>query len=253
MHTGHIVSSSRLVHGAERARLAARGAIAVDMESAWLRGAGGGRPFAVLRVVVDTPATRLSHPVEALRGYLRAQRALRRAVPALLDWARAAGDRRVTLASPRSFCAGAQRAIETVERALELFGPPVYVRKQIVHNIHVVEDLQRRGARFVDSLDQIPPGSLCVFSAHGVSPVVRRKAAALGLRVIDATCPLVAKVHREAQQFAASGHRIVLIGHPGHEEVEGTIGEAPGVDGGRAGPPPTSTIWSSRRTAGWPT
>ena len=157
VHTGQVVSSSRLVHGAERARLAARGALAVDMESAWLAGAAGGRPFAVLRVVVDTPATRLSHPLEAMRGYVRAQRVLRRAVPALVGWARAAGERRVLLASPRSFCAGAQRAIETVERALDLFGPPVYVRKQIVHNRHVVEELQRRGARFVDSLDQIPP------------------------------------------------------------------------------------------------
>ncbi len=229
VHAGHVVSSTRIVHGSQRVRLAARGAIAVDMESAWLSGAAGGRPLAVLRVVGDTPSTRLRHPLAAARGLLEARRSLRRAVPALTDWARAAGDRHVLVASPRSFCAGAQRAIEIVERALDLYGSPVYVRKQIVHNIHVVRDLQGRGARFVDSLQEIPPGSLCIFSAHGVSPAVRQEANELGLRVIDATCPLVAKVHKEARRFAASGHRIVLIGHRGHDEVVGTVGEAPGA------------------------
>jgi len=227
VHTGRIVSSPRPVHGDERARLAADGAVAVDMESGWLSGAADGRPFAVLRVVLDTPATRARRPLAALRGGLRARRVLRRAAPALADWARAVGGRRVLLASPRSFCAGARRAIDTVERALELYGAPIYVRKQIVHNIHVVEDLQRRGAMFVDRLDDIPPGSVSIFSAHGVSPAVRGEAATRDLQVIDATCPLVTKVHREARRFAASGHRILLIGHPGHDEVEGTVGEAP--------------------------
>jgi 4-hydroxy-3-methylbut-2-enyl diphosphate reductase len=114
-----------------------------------------------------------------------------------------------------------------VERALEEHGPPVYVRKQIVHNVHVVRDLERRGAVFVDELASVPPGAVVVFSAHGVSPAVRREAAARGLRVIDATCPLVAKVHAEARRFARAGYTIFLIGHEGHEEVEGTSGEAP--------------------------
>jgi len=227
VHTGHVVSSAHLARGGARARLAARGAVAVDMESAWLEETSNGRPFAVLRVVVDTPSTRLSRPGEALRGLVEAKRALRRAAPALSSWAAAAGERRVLLASPRSFCAGAQRAITTVERALERFGEPLYVRRQIVHNVHVVRDLERRGARFVASLDEVPHGSRCIFAAHGVAPSVRDEAARRGLRVIDATCPLVAKVHREARTLAAAGHRIVLIGHPGHDEVEGTLGEAP--------------------------
>ena len=135
--------------------------------------------------------------------------------------------KRVLLAAPRGFCAGVERAIETVERALELYGPPVYVRKQIVHNVHVVRDLERRGAIFVDDLGEVPRGALCVFSAHGVSPQVRREARTRELTVIDATCPLVTKVHAEARRFAKSGYTIVLVGHEGHEEVEGTTGEAP--------------------------
>jgi 4-hydroxy-3-methylbut-2-enyl diphosphate reductase len=131
------------------------------------------------------------------------------------------------LAGPRSFCAGVERAIEIVERALDRFGPPVYVRKQIVHNVHVVRDLERRGAIFVDDLEEVPRGALCVFSAHGVSPQVRREARTRELTVIDATCPLVTKVHAEARRFAKSGYTIVLVGHEGHEEVEGTTGEAP--------------------------
>ncbi len=134
---------------------------------------------------------------------------------------------KVYLASPRGFCAGVERAIEIVERALGIFGPPVYVRKEIVHNLHVVEDLRRRGAIFVDELDAVPSGAVTIFSAHGVSPEVRERAAARGLRVIDATCPLVTKVHLEAIRFAREGHTILLIGHEGHEEVEGTMGEAP--------------------------
>jgi 4-hydroxy-3-methylbut-2-enyl diphosphate reductase len=133
----------------------------------------------------------------------------------------------VLLAGPRSFCAGVERAIEIVERALHRYGPPVYVRKQIVHNVHVVRDLERRGAVFVDQLGEVPSSSRVVFSAHGVSPQVRREAAERNLKVIDATCPLVTKVHTEARRFAKAGYRIVLVGHEGHEEVEGTTGEAP--------------------------
>ncbi|MEV4114038.1 4-hydroxy-3-methylbut-2-enyl diphosphate reductase [Nonomuraea sp. NPDC049695] len=134
---------------------------------------------------------------------------------------------RVLLAAPRGFCAGVERAITTVEEALRRFGPPVYVRKQIVHNTYVVDDLTRRGAVFVEELDEVPDGSLVVFSAHGVSPAVKEAAGLRGLRTIDATCPLVTKVHKEAVRMAEEGYEIVLIGHTGHEEVEGTHGEAP--------------------------
>ncbi|MEV6232281.1 4-hydroxy-3-methylbut-2-enyl diphosphate reductase [Saccharopolyspora shandongensis] len=136
--------------------------------------------------------------------------------------------RTVLLAAPRSFCAGVDRAIEIVEQALALRGGPIYVRKQIVHNTHVVADLEDRGAVFVDELDAVPDGATVVFSAHGVSPAVRSEADRRGLAVIDATCPLVAKVHTEAQRFAGRGDTLLLIGHSGHEEVEGTLGEAPG-------------------------
>jgi 4-hydroxy-3-methylbut-2-en-1-yl diphosphate reductase len=135
---------------------------------------------------------------------------------------------KLLLASPRGYCAGVDRAVQTVERALDLYGAPVYVRKEIVHNKHVVAQLRERGAVFVDELDDsIPAGSVTVFSAHGVSPAVHADAKARGLRTIDATCPLVTKVHREAVKFAGEGYTIVLIGHAGHEEVEGTMGEAP--------------------------
>ena len=134
--------------------------------------------------------------------------------------------RRVLLAGPRSFCAGVERAIDAVERALDKFGAPVYVRRQIVHNSHVVGFLERRGAVFVEELSQVPVASTIVLSAHGVSPEVRAEARRRDLRVIDATCPLVNKVHVEARRFAREGYRIVLIGHEGHEEVEGTLGEA---------------------------
>src|ERR1700712_3529794 len=135
---------------------------------------------------------------------------------------------KLLLAAPRGYCAGVDRAVQTVERALELYGAPVYVRKEIVHNKHVVEQLRERGAIFVDELnDTVPAGATTVFSAHGVSPAVHADASARGLQTIDATCPLVTKVHREALKFAAEGYTIVLIGHSGHEEVEGTMGEAP--------------------------
>jgi 4-hydroxy-3-methylbut-2-en-1-yl diphosphate reductase len=135
--------------------------------------------------------------------------------------------KRVVLASPRGYCAGVERAVEIVARALELHGPPVYVRKQIVHNAHVVRDLERRGAVFVESEEDVPPGALLVLSAHGVAPKVYENARARNLHTIDATCPLVSKVHAEARLFAGRGYTIFLVGHAGHEEVEGTMGEAP--------------------------
>ena len=134
----------------------------------------------------------------------------------------------VRLAAPRGYCAGVDRAVITVEKALDLYGAPVYVRKQIVHNKHVVSDLESRGAVFVEELDEVPEGATVVFSAHGVSPVVHEQAQARGLKTIDATCPLVTKVHHEAKRFAGDDYDILLIGHAGHEEVEGTSGEAPG-------------------------
>lgn len=135
--------------------------------------------------------------------------------------------KRLLLASPRGYCAGVERAVETVERALALYGAPVYVRKQIVHNSHVVRDLEARGAIFVDTLSDVPEEAPVVFSAHGVAPAVRGEANARRLTTIDATCPLVTKVHAQARRYAAAGYAIVLIGHSGHEEVEGTLGEAP--------------------------
>ena len=137
--------------------------------------------------------------------------------------------KRVLLASPRGYCAGVERAVDTVERALRLYGAPVYVRKQIVHNSHVVRALEERGAVFVDSVETVPSGATVVFSAHGVAPAVRRAADERRLTTIDATCPLVTKVHTQARRYAQAGYAIVFIGHAGHEEVEGTMGEAPDV------------------------
>jgi 4-hydroxy-3-methylbut-2-enyl diphosphate reductase len=138
-----------------------------------------------------------------------------------------AAPEKLLLAAPRGYCAGVDRAVQTVERALELYGPPVYVRKEIVHNKHVVGQLRARGAIFVDRETEVPEGETVIFSAHGVSPAVHTNAEARGLKTIDATCPLVTKVHVEAKKFAAEGYTIVLVGHQGHEEVEGTMGEAP--------------------------
>jgi 4-hydroxy-3-methylbut-2-en-1-yl diphosphate reductase len=138
-----------------------------------------------------------------------------------------AAPRRVLLAAPRGYCAGVDRAVQTVEHALDLYGPPIYVRKEIVHNKHVVKELEKRGAIFVEEETEVPEGQTVVFSAHGVAPTVHANAAARRLETIDATCPLVTKVHVEARKFAAEGYTIVLIGHEGHEEVEGTTGEAP--------------------------
>ncbi len=146
----------------------------------------------------------------------------------MTDSAELPAPEKVLLAAPRGYCAGVDRAVQSVERALELYGAPVYVRKEIVHNKHVVEQLRERGAVFVDELDgSIPEGAVTIFSAHGVSPAVHADAAQRGLSTVDATCPLVTKVHVEAKKFAADGYTIVLIGHAGHEEVEGTMGEAP--------------------------
>src|SRR5882757_2465200 len=161
-------------------------------------------------------------------GVLAREPARARLAGAVLErWTAAARHRTVLLAGPRSFCAGVDRAIEIVERALAQREGVVYVRKQIVHNTHVVRDLEQRGAVFVDELDEVPDGATVVFSAHGVSPAVREQASGRGLSVIDATCPLVSKVHAEARRFAREGYTVALIGHAGHEEVEGTLGEAP--------------------------
>jgi 4-hydroxy-3-methylbut-2-enyl diphosphate reductase len=165
--------------------------------------------------------------------------------------------KRVLLARPRGYCAGVDRAVETVERALEAYGAPVYVRKQIVHNRHVVQTLESRGVVFVDDADEVPTGAVVVFSAHGVSPAVHEQAAARGLRTIDATCPLVTKVHQEVKRFARDAYDILLIGHQGHEEVEGTAGEAPQhvqlVDGPQAVDSvavrdPSRVVWLSQTT-----
>ncbi|MFF2084618.1 4-hydroxy-3-methylbut-2-enyl diphosphate reductase [Nocardia sp. NPDC058176] len=171
--------------------------------------------------------------------------------------ATAAGGKRVLLAEPRGYCAGVDRAVETVEKALEKHGAPIYVRKEIVHNRHVVETLRERGVIFVDETDEVPEGALVVFSAHGVAPIVHETAAERNLRTIDATCPLVTKVHQEAKRFARDDYDILLIGHEGHEEVEGTAGEAPEhvqlVDGPDAVDKvsvrdPAKVIWLSQTT-----
>ena len=151
----------------------------------------------------------------------------RRSPEDVLAAAPVSGPKKVLLAAPRGYCAGVDRAVIAVEKALEHYGPPVYVRKQIVHNVHVVSSLEEKGAIFVDETDEVPEGALVIFSAHGVSPAVVQSAEDRGLRTIDATCPLVTKVHREAVRFAKDDFDILLIGHDGHEEVEGTAGEAP--------------------------
>ncbi len=165
--------------------------------------------------------------------------------------------RRVLVAKPRGYCAGVDRAVQAVERALEQYGAPVYVRKQIVHNTHVVKTLEERGAVFVEETEEVPEGAIVVFSAHGVAPAVHEEAASRRLRTIDATCPLVTKVHNEAKRFAAKDYDILLIGHEGHEEVEGTAGEAPehiqlvdGLDGveGVSVRDPERVVWLSQTT-----
>lgn len=243
---GAVVSTDHIVAGPERAALAGLGAIAVDMESTAVArvlagegglamartsaapGAGRSLPLAVVRAISDTPDAELFSPA-GLAGVLRALRVLRATRPALARWAAAAGARDVLLASPRSFCAGVERAIQTVEKALARYGAPVYVRRQIVHNSHVVSRLERLGAVFVEELDQVPDGARVVFSAHGVGSAVREESARRGMAAIDATCPLVAKVHTEARRFASAGRQVILVGHAGHDEVEGTLGTVPGA------------------------
>ncbi|NLA56097.1 MAG: 4-hydroxy-3-methylbut-2-enyl diphosphate reductase [Corynebacterium humireducens] len=167
-------------------------------------------------------------------------------------------EKKILLAAPRGYCAGVDRAVETVEKALEKYGAPVYVRKEIVHNRYVVDSLAERGAIFVDETDEVPEGSHLVFSAHGVSPAVHEEAAALNLQTLDATCPLVTKVHNEVKRFVRDGYQILFIGHEGHEEVEGTMGEAPdhthlvdgveGVDTLPDFPADQPLIWLSQTT-----
>ncbi|MGH9056808.1 MAG: 4-hydroxy-3-methylbut-2-enyl diphosphate reductase, partial [Acidimicrobiales bacterium] len=223
---GPILSTERIVRGAAaRSALASTGAVAVDLESGALVAQPWGRPVAVVRAIADTPERELRSPATISNGR-KALAALRAAAPALESWAAAVHPRTVILAGPRSFCAGVERAISTVEQAIERFGPPVYVRRQIVHNRHVVERLEARGAVFVQELGEVPDGTTVVFSAHGVASAVRAEAEYRDLRVIDATCPLVAKVHREVHRFRDRGYQVVLIGHAGHDETEGTLGEA---------------------------
>jgi 4-hydroxy-3-methylbut-2-enyl diphosphate reductase len=227
---GPVVSTERVVvSAAARRRLAATGAVAVDTESAPLISPPGWDvPAVVVRVVADPAGRPLLTPGTA-RAVLGALAVLCKAAPVVQRWAGAASPRSVVLAEPRSFCAGVERAVETVTRAIDRFGAPLYVRRHIVHNEHVVADLQQRGAVFVRELSDVPDGATVVFSAHGVAPAVRDEAARRDLRVLDATCPLVAKVHSEVRRFLGRGHQVVLIGHPGHDETEGTLGESPEI------------------------
>ncbi|RNI19636.1 4-hydroxy-3-methylbut-2-enyl diphosphate reductase [Flexivirga caeni] len=226
VHVGTVETADHVVTGAERRRLATSGALAVDTESGYLAMQLDPTRLAVVRAVVDTDDDPLVHPGTLKRG-VAALRSLRAAAPVMQDWLDVCGDRTVVRAEPQSFCAGVERAIEVVERAIAIHGAPVYVRRQIVHNTHVVADLERRGAVFVHELDEVPEGAVAVLAAHGVAPSVRVQAAERHLQVIDATCPLVAKVHQEVRRFTGAGRTVFLIGHAGHEEVVGTTGEAP--------------------------
>ncbi len=226
---GPVVSTTKLAWGDRRRQLAATGAVAADMESAWLAGpllAIAPHRVAVVRVLSDAPDHELIRPTMG-RSLRTAYRTLRAVAPVVETWAAAVAPRTAVLASPRSFCAGVERAITVVRRALEQYGPPVYVRRQIIHNTHVVAELTAAGAVFVAELDEVPRGALTVLAAHGVAPAVREQAAARDLLLIDATCPLVAKVHNEARARVRDGYSIVLIGHDDHEEIVGTQGEAP--------------------------
>jgi 4-hydroxy-3-methylbut-2-enyl diphosphate reductase len=227
VHVGPVVSTDRVVRGVERDGLAAAGALAVDMESADLVASWPLRPLAVVRAIVDTPDKPLLR-VGTLRRGVQALGSLRRAAVVVGEWAATASGRGVVLAAPRSFCAGVDRAIDIVTRAVQRFGAPIYVRRQVVHNAHVVADLESQGVVFVEELDEVPEGARVVLAAHGVAPTVRHEAVTRSLSVIDATCPLVAKVHSEVRRYAAADHTVVLIGHADHEEVVGTVGEAPG-------------------------
>jgi 4-hydroxy-3-methylbut-2-enyl diphosphate reductase len=223
---GPLLSVADASGSVRRAPTATGGALATVSESAFFaRPAAAGQTVA-LCAVVGTAGAPPGDPRTAWRK-VTALRALRAAAPVMQQWAAAVGHREILLASPRSFCAGVERAVQIVERALQRYGAPVYVRRQIVHNSHVVRALQSRGAVFVDELDAVPEGSTVVLAAHGVAPLVRRDADARGLHVIDGTCPLVAKVHAEVRRSAAKGHTVFLIGHAEHEEVVGTCGVAP--------------------------
>lgn len=231
VHVGPLVTQAGAIPktaAAERARLIESGVLAVDMESAAVaaEAAAQERPFVAVRCITDTAESPLFHPGIATRG-IKALRTLRRIAPIVQSWATAAGEREVMLASPRSFCAGVERAIDTVAAALDRFGAPIYVRRQIVHNAHVVRDLEERGAVFVTELDEVPDGARVIFAAHGVAPQVRSEAVNRGLEFIDATCPLVAKVHQEVRRQVDRGRTVLLLGHRDHEEVVGTVGEAP--------------------------
>jgi 4-hydroxy-3-methylbut-2-en-1-yl diphosphate reductase len=226
VHIGPVLSTDHLVAGQERKRLAATGALAVDMESDWLAGQAPHAVLAVVRIVADTANAPLWRPATLAR-LRHALSGLSLVGPALQAWCAAVGERYVLLPGPRSFCAGVVRAIDIVNQALLQRDAPIYVRKEIVHNRHVVTELRQAGAVFVDELCDVPNGSTVVFSAHGVAPSVRVEAAQRQLQVIDATCPLVSKVHVEARRFADDGHTILFIGHRGHDETVGTIGERP--------------------------
>jgi 4-hydroxy-3-methylbut-2-en-1-yl diphosphate reductase len=226
---GSVVTVDHIVKGSdERADLARLGAVVVDMESSALLALPWGRPTAVVRAISDAPGQDLISP-KGLVNVTRALRAIRAAGPVLEAWAAACGPRTIVKAEPRSFCAGVSRAINSVEAAIKRFGAPIYVRRQIVHNDHVVSDLETKGAVFVRELEEVPDGATVVFSAHGVGQAVRAEAAGRQLHVIDATCPLVAKVHSEVRRFTERDYEVVLIGHAGHDEVEGTLGEVPGI------------------------
>jgi len=227
VHVGPIATQPKFADRDALALLAMTGVLAVDMETALIAAAAGDRPFAAVRVVTDTAGARLARPGIVRDGY-RALRTLGQAARIVEQWAAVAAPREVRLAAPRSFCAGVERAIDIVERALDRFGAPVYVRRQIVHNAHIVASLEARGAVFVEELDEVPDGARVIFAAHGVAPTVRAVAANRRLDVIDATCPLVAKVHNEVRRYAARDATVFLIGHHDHEEVVGTVGEAAG-------------------------
>ena len=227
VRVGPVHCSPHIVHSAARRALADGGALAVDMESSWIASSASASPLVTLRVISDSATHEIYRPLRAASGALAAYRSLRRAAALLEEWVELLGEREVLLGAPRASCAGVVRAVDIVREALARRGAPIYVRKQIVHNVHVVSELEELGAIFVEEVDEVPDGATVIFSAHGVSPAVRAAAAQRGLDVIDATCPLVAKVHAETRRFASDGFDIVLIGHDGHEEVEGTLGEAP--------------------------
>ena len=223
---GPVASTRHLVSQRERDVLGADGVLCADMESAWLVSNPSTPAVAVVRVVADPAGRPLFAPATVPRVW-EALHTLSRLGVALEAWAAATGPHHVVLAGPRSFCAGVVRAIEVVERALAQAGAPVYVRRQIVHNSHVVRRLERLGAVFVEELDEVPQGGTVVFSAHGVSPQVHADAVARGLHVIDATCPLVTKVHAEVRRFTDRGDTVIFVGHRGHDETVGTMGERP--------------------------